>query len=194
MNMIFLKALSFLVFNLLLGFLFVNLIRALLFSPKKKWYISGKHVPYTPGFLHRKHDQLISIIRGGYRDYLESCKSDSRDSMISKWENKAFRTAWNKLEMIEGIFFLPGVIKEKIRYFFAMIYYEIVKQFFRSFIPYLMEKYRVEKYVDLFEEQLDMKIIVGYYNRYIHRYLLIFFSAMCFLIGIINMIWFLIIH
>ena len=75
-----------------------------------------------------------------------------------------------------------------------MIYYEMIKQFLRSFVPYLMEKYRVEKYIDLIEAKLDMKIIKGYYKRFIYRYMLFFFAGLGTFVGIINMIWYFIIH
>jgi len=71
---------------------------------------------------------------------------------------------------------------------FATIVFEVVKQFLRTFVPYLMEKYEVNKYIELLDKKLDVDIIKEYFNKYVYKYVLMFVLAVHFLIGFGNML------
>ncbi|KQC07537.1 MAG: hypothetical protein APR54_00815 [Candidatus Cloacimonas sp. SDB] len=192
--MIFLKSLIFLLFNLLTGFLIVTLVRAFLFLPRKEVFLGGKKIPYTPGFLYRKRNLLIKKLKTTLRNYLNDTKDSSDRSKISIWENRVFRSVWEKLATIENIRYLPGFVKSNIRYSIALIAYEVTKQFLRSFVPFLMEKYKARRLIDIVEEKLDMQIIAEFYDKYVYRFSLIFFLVINFFIGLGNMIVYLIIN
>ena len=157
-------------------------------------YVGSKKVPFTPGFAFRKKDWLIQKLSSILSDFLRDCRDEKDESMISKWELEVFKKTWDKLESIENIKFVPRAVKEKIHYFCSVLVYEIVKQFLRSFIPYLIENYKVSKYIDVLSQKLDMNIICGYFNKYVFKYMMLFSLAIHFLIGLGNMIVFLIIH
>jgi len=157
-------------------------------------YIGGKKVPLTPGFAFHKKDWLIQKLSSILSDFLRDCKEEKDESIISKWELEVFKKTWDKLESIENIKFVPRAVKEKIHYFCSVLVYEIVKQFLRSFIPYLIENYKVSKYIDVLSQKLDMNMICGYFNKYVFKYMMLFSLAIHFLIGLGNMIVFLIIH
>ncbi len=187
--MAFIRPLSFIFLNVLPGMIVVFSIKAFLFYPKKeKYYFGRKKVPLTPGYAYKKKIWLIRKLSRLLSDYIRDTKDESDSSRISKWEQEAFRKAWKKCEFISNISLLPKAFKEKIRYFISVIVFEIVKQFFRSFVPYLMERYSVEKYVELLDKKLDMEIIRGYFNRYIFKYMLLITLAICLINGLWNMI------
>ncbi|MBN1326705.1 MAG: hypothetical protein JW996_02015 [Candidatus Cloacimonetes bacterium] len=191
--MIFLKAVSIILFNLLIGYTIVLSIRAFLFFPRHRKYIGGKPLPLTPGLVYRGKEKLISKLQGTLDNYLNNCKSSSPDTQIAIWEDRVYQNCWDRLEFLEGMFFLTQGMKSRLRHFFSQIGLEIARQFLRTFIPYLMEHFKLASYIELLDNKLDLKVISGYYNQYIHRFLLIFFLSLNFLIGLVNMSWYLII-
>ena len=52
----------------------------------------------------------------------------------------------------------------------------------------------MEKYIDLVDEKLDLATIETYYRRYIYKYMLYFFLAVSALIGVANMLYYIIIQ
>ena len=190
--MVYLKPFTFIFFNMLAGFVIVFSIKAFLFYPKREKYFFRKRIPVTPGFAYRKKIWLIQKLTKMLNEYIRDSKDESDKSKITKWEQEAFKKAWNRFEFIDNIKLLPRVLKEKIRYFLSAIVYELAKQFLRSFVPYLMEKYGVEKYIQLLDRKLDMEIILGYFNRYVYKFMLIFSLSFFFLVGLGNMIIYLI--
>lgn len=192
--MIFLKGLFFILFNLLSGFLIAFVAKAILFLPRKAKYFRGKQIIFTPGLLYRKRDWVMNKIRTEIKNFLKEAKSEIEGSKVSKWEQEAFKRAWEKFEFIEKPRFVPRVIKENLHFFFSAIVFEVVKQFLRSFVPYLMEHYQINKYVDLLEKKFDMDVIYGYFNKYVYKYMLMFSLAFFFLVGFGNMIIYYIVH
>ncbi len=192
--MIFLKAIAFILWNLLAGFLIVFTVKALLFYPKRELHFGHKKIPFTPGFAFLKKDWLISKIKKMISDYLHNCSSEDENTKVAEWENKVYRKVWDKLDFIDKIKFFPVKWRDNIRHFFALIFYELVKQFLRSFVPYLMDKYDLNKYVELLSQKLDVDMISGYFDKYVYKYLLIFSLSFFFLVGLGNMILYLIIH
>lgn len=192
--MIFLKSLIFPAANCLYGFLIVFLVKCLLFQPSREIYFGGTRLPLTPGFLYRKRNLLINFMKGTLRNYLKDCSDNSSRSRISVWENRIFRQVWDKLEVIDNIKFLPHFITSNIRYGLALMVYEFSRQFLRTFVPFLLEKYKVQHLIDIVEEKIDMEIIKEYYDKYVYKFMMIFFLSIGLLVGIGNMIVYLIIH
>ena len=171
----------------------VFIIKAFLFIPRKEKRLFGTRVIGTPAFAYRKKIWLIRKLDKMLLDYIRDSRDESQNSRVTKWEQDAFKKAWDKFEFLEKIKFLPRVLIEKIRYFLSVLVFEIVKQFLRTFIPYLMEKYEVKKYIQLLDKKLDMEIIRSYFNRYVYKYMLIVSLTFFSLIGLGNMVIYLIV-
>ncbi|OQX71764.1 MAG: hypothetical protein B6D62_01475 [Candidatus Cloacimonas sp. 4484_275] len=192
--MVLLKAFLFLVANLFIGFLLVFLIKAFLFYPSKELYFFGKKVPFTPALLYRKKDWLINKITSMLKDYLRDCDKTDEQTKISEWEMLAYEKAWEKFSGIESIKIMPAFLRNKIRQMMSVIIYEIVKQFFRSFVPYLIARYNIENYIDLLSKKLDVDTLFIFFNKYIFKYMFMISLASFFLIGIYNAVFYLIVH
>ena len=186
--MFIIKPLIFIIVNMLFGFLYVFIIKFFLFIPSKKIKVFGKHIPFTPAFVYRKKIWLIKKIKKMVNDYINDTKDDTDCSRITKWEHKVFHKTWDKITFMDDVSFIPKSIKNNFRHFIATIIFEIVKQFLRTFIPYLMEKYEVNKYIELLNTKLDVDIIKEYFNKYVYKYVLLFVLAIHFLIGLGNML------
>ncbi len=188
-----LKFLIIIVFNLSLGLTPVLLIIGFLFYPKEKKYIGYKQIPLTPAFAYRKKEQLMRKIHRLLHDYLEECESLDQNSRVAKWEQKAFKSAFEKYGWIDDIRWLPGVIKEKIHHFISTVAYEVVRQFLRKFVPFLIEKYKLESYIAIIDKKLDVEVIKEFFMKYIFKYIMIVLAICYGLLGLFNGFLFLII-
>ena len=186
--MFIIKPLIFIIVNMLFGFIYVFVIKFFLFIPSKEKKINGKRIPLTPAYVYRKKIWLIKKIKKMVNDYINDTKNDTDGSRITKWEHKVFHQTWDKITFMDNLRFIPKSIKNNIKYFFATLVFEVVKQFLRTFVPYLMGKYEVNKYIELLDKKLDVDIIKEYFNKYVYKYILMFVLAVHFLIGLGNMI------
>ena len=161
-------------------------IKFFLVYPKKEKRIFGKRIPFTPGFFYRKKLWLINKLEKALNDYLNESISEDENTRIAKWELKAYRDTWDKFDFIDNIIIIPKSFRDNIRLFFAGIVYELVKQFLRTFIPFLMTKYEISKYIQLLDKKLDIEIVKQYFNKYVYKFLLVFLLSVSFAIGLFN--------
>jgi len=187
--MIFLKSLLFIVWNVGIGVLLINLIRGLLFNRKSR-FVFGVHIPLTPGFLISKRDWVFNKVRAILHDFLDQADSVRNLGYLAKWEKLVFDTVWEKVQFVDGWKLLPRSWKAKIKNFIAQTAKDLAKQILRQLIPKLIEQLQIEHRIDTFDEQFSSKVIRQYYNQYVHKYLIYFIMAVNLLIGITNMILF----
>lgn len=192
--MVVLKPVFILLWNIFPGVLLTFLIKQALFYPEKeKRFANGKKIPFTPGFAYKAKNWLMYKINRLVQDYINDTKNEDPESRLCKWEDEMFSKAWHKCEFIENIKFLPHKWKENIRFFLASIVYQITKQFLRSFVPYLMDHFEVDRYIELIDKKIDMKMIKFYYVHYIYKYVMYFVLAIGFVVGFWNVIIYLIV-
>lgn len=192
-NMIFLKSLLFIVWNVAIGLLIIELVRWILFNRKSR-FIFGMHIPLTPGFVIAKRDWVFNKVRAILHDYLDQAdKEYDTYGYLAKWEKLVYETILEKTGFVDEWKFMPHSWKEKIKTKLASIAQDIARKILRKVIPSLIEQLQVEHRIDDFDEQISSKVIRQYYNRYVHKYLIYFFMAVNFLVGVTNMILYLII-
>ena len=192
--MIFLKALLIFLLNFLLVYPFAYIIRAFFFHPHEKKYLFKRHVPFTPALLYRWKNWIFDKIRGYLNEFFRECEDSDYKGRIREFEEKVYNATWEKIEVVHKLRYVPGFIKRQIQIIVSQIAYQFVSYFIRTFIPYLIEEYGLESYVDILEIKLDIKVLEGYYNRYFNK--LIFYASLplFFLLGIYNMLIYLIIR
>jgi hypothetical protein len=191
--MIFLKSLLFIVWNIAIGVLIIELIRWLLFNQKSR-FIFGIHIPLTPGFIISKRDWVFNKLRAILHDYLDQAdKITDTYGYLAKWEKLVYDAIWDKADFVDEWKFLPKSWKQKIKQKLAQISKEIARKILRQVVPKLIEQLQIEHRIDDFDEKISSKVIRQYYNQYVHKYLIYFFMATNFLVGITNMILYLII-
>ncbi len=193
--MIFLKALILLVMNVLAGFLLVQPVRWFLFFPKRQLHFFGKPVPFTPGFLWRKKDWLFQKINYWVNYYLENAANrKDRSSKLWEWEQRIYDETYDKLDGVMRIKYVPTVVKSKIREIIALFIYEFARHFLRSFIPFLVKRYRLTRYIDLIEAKADVAQVMFYFDKYFHRYVTLFMLGLSGLIGLYNFLIYLLLQ
>ncbi len=190
--MLFLKSLSFIVWNIALGLSLVYMFKWLLFNAKAR-YIFGKRIPLTPGFLVAKREWLFSKARDILHDYLEQAANPDRNGYLSKWLKQIRMFLWEKTEFVQEWRFMPAKFKQSIRSKIVDAFVNLAGNLLRKTVPRIIEQLRIEHRIDDFDFQFSIDFFYGYFRKYVYKPLLIAFLAVNFLIGVMNMIFFLII-
>ncbi|HNU97614.1 MAG TPA: hypothetical protein P5518_00830 [Candidatus Cloacimonas sp.] len=191
--MIFLKSLTFIVWNVILGCILLFMLKWLLFNRKAR-YIFGIRIPLTPGFLVAKRDWLFDKVRDLVQDYLDQAANPYyKDGYLSKWIKQIRHFIWDKTDFVDGWFFIPVKFKLVIRDKIADAFTAVVEKFLRKTVPRIVEHLQIEHQIDEFDIQLSVDFFYSYFKKYVYKPLLIGFAALNLVIGIMNMIWFLII-
>ena len=191
--MIFLKSLTFILWNIALGTLLVLLLNWLLFNRKAR-YIFGKKIPLTPGFFVAKRDWLFDKARSILNDYLDQAAHPYiKDGYLYGWIKKVRQYLWEKTSFVEEWHFLPAKLKLLVRNKIVDAFTAIAESILRKTVPRLVERLQIEHRIDEFDIQFSVDFFYSYFKRYVYKPMLLIFAGLNLLIGIMNMVWFLII-
>lgn len=192
--MIIVKALSFIVWNILIGLSLVELFNWLLFNRKAR-RILGWHIPLTPGFLVSKRDWLFTKAKDILHDYLEQANDYARkNGYLAKWERMIRDIVFEKTSFVDDWPLLPQALKDKIHDKFAEIGKSIASSILRKLVPSLIEQFRLEHRIEDFDEKFNIEFFYGYFHKYVYKPMIYVFMGLNFLIGLTNMILFLLLH
>lgn len=184
----YLWSLVFLLVNLWIGYSMIWNIKWLIFN-KKKVYIFRKKLFLTPGVAQRLKNKLMDKIRGVVKDYLEQANDEvSEAGYICRFEKKVFSVVYEKLSFIHSKLKVPFFIADPVASGIAFISKEFCSKMLREFVPYLYEYYKIDNKIDLLDTKLDLAVVESYYNKYVHKYLVIFNLVIFFIFGIINQV------
>lgn len=188
----FLRAFGFIIWNMLIGFLILQAINWFLFNMKRR-YLFGMHIPGTPGFLVSKREWLFTKVRDILHDYLAQAEDSlRRNGYLARWEKMVRDTVWEKTAFMDDWKFLPASFKEKIHNKIADAVKGIVSSILRKTVPRFIEMWRVEHRIDEFDDKFSIEFIYKYWRRYVFKPVLLGVLALNLLIGINNMIYYLI--
>ncbi|HNV62062.1 MAG TPA: hypothetical protein PLU05_02115 [Candidatus Cloacimonas acidaminovorans] len=191
--MIFLKSLTFILWNIALGTLLVLLLNWLLFNRKAR-YLFGKKIPLTPGFFVAKRDWLFDKVRSILHDYLDQAAHPYlKDGYLYGWIKKVRQYLWEKTSFIDEWRFLPAKLKLLVRNKIVDAFTAIAESILRKTVPRLVEQLQIEHRIDEFDIQFSVDFFYGYFKRYVYKPMLLICAGLNLLIGILNMVWFLII-
>lgn len=191
--MIFLKSLSFIVWNIALGLSLVYLFKWLLFNAKAR-YVFGKRIPLTPGFLVAKREWLFSKARDMLHDYLDQAANPTRNTgYLNKWINQIKIFLWEKTDFVQQWRILPAKLKDNIRNKIVDAFTSLAANLLRKTIPRMIEQLRIEHRIDDYDFQFSIDFFYRYFKKYVYKPLILVFIALNFMIGVMNMILFLVI-
>ncbi|MCD4828348.1 MAG: hypothetical protein K8R90_02815 [Candidatus Cloacimonetes bacterium] len=193
--MIALKALILLLANIGIGCFYVWLIMAFLFLPRRRLRVFGKLVPFTPGYLWRKKVWLFHLVNRYIDDFLYAAvNEEDTESVVCAWEQRAWKATWERLATLEQSGKIPAPVARGLRRFISQLAYELTRQALRNLVPYLMEHYKARSWLDLAEQKLDVAVVMAYAQRYVFKYLYLFMLALCGLIGLFNVVVYLLLQ
>ncbi len=116
-----------------------------------------------------------------------------RNGYIHDLEEKVRAFLWEKTSFVDSWPLMPAQMKESIRRRITDAFTGIVSKLLRKTVPRLLEQWRVEHRIDDYDFQFSIDFFSKYYNHYVHKYLVYLFLAVNFIIGVENMILYLII-
>lgn len=122
------------------------------------------------------------------------CNNYDYESSITGLERKVYNQVLDKFASLKELRYLPPFIIDRVGLLAAQISFEVFRQFIRSFVPFLIEEYKVETYLDLLLQKIDVRVIRNYYLSYVHKYLVYVSASFFFLMGLFNMVVFLIVR
>ena len=190
--MIFLKAISFILWNMAIGMSIICLIDWLLFNRKAR-YIFGWRIPLTPGFLVSKREWLFNKARDLLHDYLEQAGDYARKhGYLAKWEALVRSMVFEKTSFIDEWKLLPQSIKDKLHNKLADMAKGLASGLLRKLVPQLIEQWRIEHKIDEFDEKFSIDFFYGFLKKYVHKPVIYFVLGLNLLIGLNNTIWYLI--
>ncbi len=192
MNFIF--GLIIVLINISLALFIAFSVYLILFIPKEKKYLFGKQVPFTPGYAYRLKEKLMKFLEEKYSGYLYDFKNVDdikSDSIARKWKKAILDFYESKFSFNNYFKFIPKFFKEEADKIIHSFLSEFISQLFKDFIPYLIEKYKVHKYLDIVDMKADVTVLSGYFYKY-YKYVLMFSSLIGLLVGVFNAILFLI--
>ncbi|HNX37549.1 MAG TPA: hypothetical protein PL124_06305 [Candidatus Cloacimonadota bacterium] len=190
---LFLKSLTFILWNIALGVSLVYIFKCLLFN-KKARYIFKWRIPMTPGFFVQKRDWIFSKARDILHDYLRQAEDFAqRNGYLAKWERLVHDAVWEKTNFIDEWKYIPAGIKDKLHAKLSDLAKSLASTILRKLVPRLIEQLRIEHLIDDYDFKLSVEFFYGYFKKYVYKPLLLAFLAINFLIGLMNMILYLIV-
>ncbi len=190
--MLFLKSLLFIVWNIALGSLLVYSLKWFLFNPKPI-RLFGKKLPLTPGFLVRKREWLFNQSRDLLQGYLnQAANTMAKNGYLFKWESQVWQAVWDQTMFIDEWILLPKGLKQKLHASVSTAAKGLASKLLRKTVPHFIEQWRIEYRIDEFDEQFNMEFFYSYFRKYVYKPLLLAFLAVNLIIGILNMVLFLI--
>ena len=188
-----LKSLTFILWNVAIGASLVYLLTWFLFNTKPR-KIFGRRVPFTPGYLVRKRNWIFSKARDLLHDYLGQAEDAiNKHGYLARWEKLIYETVWEKTNFIDEWPLIPAKIKAKLHDKLSDFAKSIVSSILRKTVPHLIEEWRLEHRIDDYDFQFSIDFFYGYYSKYFKKPVMLTFLVINFLIGISNMILFLIV-
>jgi len=100
---------------------------------------------------------------------------------------------WEKTSFVDDWRFLPGKFKQTIRNKITDAFTAIAENLLRKTVPKLVDSLRIEHRIDEYDIQFSVDFFYGYFKRYVYKPMLLIFAGINLLVGIMNMVWFLII-
>lgn len=191
--MLFLKSLSFILWNIALGTALVYSVKWFLFNRKQR-KLFGRKIPLTPGFLVRKREWLFTKARDMLQDYLTQAENRLyKSGFLFKWEKQIWQAAWDNTSFIDDWSLLPKGLKQKLHGWVSSAAKDLASKVLRKMVPHFIEQLRIEHRIDEYDEQFNIDFFYSYFRKYIYKPLLLAFLAINLIVGIMNMILFLII-
>jgi len=100
---------------------------------------------------------------------------------------------WEKTDFVQQWRILPTKLKDNIRNKIVDAFTNLAVNLLRKTVPRMIEQLRVEHRIDDYDYQFSVEFFYGYFRRYVYKPMIYTFIALNFVIGVMNMILFLVI-
>jgi hypothetical protein len=187
-----LKALIILCVNIGFGFLISYCFHFYLFHPRKV-YIGKYHLPLTPGLTYRKKQKLLDYLKNLIDDYFRFARQDPRvRNFLSDYEHKIYHEVFPLIYDFCDRDWIPEFFEDKVRELASQGTWFIIRKFSRSILPKMLDEWQIYTKLDLLDLKLDIKMLEDYFDEYFYKWFKLFNMVFLGIVGILNMVMFLI--
>jgi len=187
------KSLIVLGVNVAFGYIICICFHAFFFYHRRVVLFGKYPLPLTPGLVYRKKDQLIHYLYQLINNYFDYVKRDFRDrNTLTHYEHIVYHELFPIISDFCERDWIPSFLEQKFHDILSRTLWVVIRKFSRSILPSLLEDWDIYTKVDLLDLKLDVSKIRQLFDDYIYVYFkwfsLIFFA----IVGILNMVMFMI--
>ena len=188
-----LKALLVLLVNTGFGYLISTCFHFFFFNPRKIVLFKRYHLPLTPGLVYRKKKHLMDYLHKLVNDYFEYANRDYREkNILSEYENRVFIELFPLVCNFFERGWIPEFLQGYLHEFIQKTLWTAIRKFSRTILPRFLCDWHIYTKLDLLDLKLDVKFIESYFNEYFYKYFLYFNIFFLSIVGVLNMVMFLI--
>ena len=188
-----LKAILVLGINIGFGYIISICFHFYFFYPRKIVWFNRYHLWCTPGFTYRRKAQLIEYLKQLIDDYFDMVKQDFRFyNQLTKYETRVYKEIYPYIVDFCDRDWIPQILEDKINELISNGLWFAIRKFSRSILPSLLNDWQIYTKLDLLDLKLDIKKLEDLFNLHFYRYFRLFNICFFAIVGILNMILFLI--
>lgn len=188
-----LKATLVLAINIGFGYLISYCFHAFFFYPKKVYIFAKYPLAFTPGLLHRKKKQLLDYINTKLEEYYTYVNNDYFEkNFLTDFENKIHDEVYPYILKFLEKDWMPAFVKEKLEHILSDILWMIIYKLTRTVFPKILHDIKIDRKIELLDIKLDIYKLRELFEKHIYKYLLYFNLAFFTVIGLLNMLLFII--
>jgi hypothetical protein len=189
------KSLLVLIVNIGFGYAISYAFYFLFFYPRNIYFFAKYHFYFSPGIVYKKKEQLLKYLNKWVVDYFECVKQDYRiKNFLTEYENKIFDEIYPFITDFIQNEWIPEFLENKINCTIAKIIKKGIRIFSRDILPQFLEEWGIFTKLDILDLKLDIKKLENLVNKYVYQYFLKFNLFFFTIIGLMNMLLFMILH
>jgi len=155
----------------------------------RKVILFGKYpIPFTPGLVYRKKEQLMQYLRTLIDNYFDYVQRDFRQrNTLTDYEYKVYRELFPIIKDFFERDWLPEFLEQRLHDFLSRVLWLVIRKFSRSILPTILTEWGIYTKLDLLELHLDVEKLKEIFYEHFYKYYFwfnIFFFA---IVGILNM-------
>jgi len=187
------KSLIILGVNIAFGYIICIFFHGFFFYHRKVILFGKYPVPFTPGLVYRKKEQLIHYLYSLIDNYFEYVKRDYRErNTLNEYEHRVYHELFPIITDFCERDWIPGFLEDKLHDFLSRMLWAIIRKFSRSILPTLLREWDIYTKLDIVDLKLDVSKIRQIFDDYFYQYFMWFNIVFFAIVGVLNMVMFMI--
>ena len=190
---IFIKCLIIIIVNIGLGWLISYSWHFFLFYPKKIYLLGKYHFYFSPGILYKGKSKFINYLHQKLKEYFEYAeKGVNHANFLTKFEKDAYREIYAFLKEYLEQPWMSDSIKAWVKDTSSKILWIAIRHITRSVFPRILLELKIEHKIDILDMKLDIEIAKKLFEEHIYKYFKWFNLLLFSVVGLVNMVLFLV--
>lgn len=188
-----LKSLIVLGINIGFGYLISYCFHFYFFYPRKLYLFNRYHFPFSPGLLHRKKKVLIDYLHNKLNEYYNYTKQDYfQKNFLTDFENKIYNEIYPFVSKFLEKEWIPSFLHKKLLDISSNLTWSVIYKITRVVFPKSLHEFQVDQKIDMLDIKLDIYKLRELFEEYVYKYFLYFNLTFFTVVGLMNMIVFMV--